>query len=166
MFSAKEKTKTKRLKGRYYILQYKGIADCYILEQKIVEYMLTKAYDFKELCEKAFVEKIAQHVGNDNKFYEQYELSKKGIKNYAKENIEQEGKKYIMALDYANSNKKIYTLLPEKQRIAILFRRYKINKVSKYDGKELKFDNVKNAIQTNTNELQENLELKLENKML
>ena len=165
MFSAKENTKPKRLKGRYYILQYKGIADCYILEQKIVEYMLTKAYDFKELCNKAFVEKIAQHIGNDNKFYEQFELSKKGIKNYVKEDIEQEGQIYLMALDYANSNKKIYTLMPQKQQIAIIFRRYNINNVSKYDGKELKFVNA-NVMPISANEPQENFELKLKNKML
>ena len=47
-----------------------------------------------------------------------------------------------------------------------MFRKYKINNVKKYDGRELKFDKTQNIAQSSAKEPQEELELKIKNKML
>ena len=110
---------------------------CFILEQKVLEIMLSDAWGLKELYNCCYLDRVGWHEGNDRKVYIRYVLSERGNDLYNVLEIKEKGKNYIKALNEMNNGTNSKHLLYEKEDIRLYNYTFKVNKIYKYEGKEL-----------------------------
>lgn len=163
-----EHFKQKKQEEKYfYVLEYENSDKRCVIEHKILEIVFSGNWNFRELENDYYVESCGWHIGEDNKVYESFNLTKKGDWLYDLGEVKSYGMPYLIALHEINNNIRPKHLKWEKNKILDIYKKNGIKGIYPYTTKVLRPVEKEEVAQTEDaapkDEKQEKVAPKVEN---